>query len=389
MEKSSEQFRWWDWSAVLLLFVLMQTVAARLGATDWTDHLSLIQLFTSMGMVIGLALGYSQFQRRTARWISFSYMLILLPLQWTLVIDQNASLEEQLLSVGGRLLYSISEFFSRRPVEDPIFFIAAMSIAFWIVSASAGFRLLRHQNFLAVVLPSAIGILILQHYDNAVPSRLWFLAFFVFIALFLLGRLNFLQDQKYWRERRIFLSPENSVDLTSGMAIAAALIILMAWTVPISLTRIDSARQAWNRITKPWNEFSKRMENAVSALDSPSGGRPGEFYGTELELGQGFPLSDTVMFDVQVPELSFDERPPRFYWRGRVYDYFAKNQWYTTGTSRQEYSPQNPVPSVAEISEGSLSRFVVREGESRFSVIYAPKKLVWVSRGVSYFAANA
>ena len=389
MEKSSEQSRWWDWPAILLLFVLMQTVAARLVATDWVPDLSLIQLFTTMGAAIGLSLGYSQFQRRTARWISFFYMIIMLPLQWMLVIDQEVSLEEQLLSVGGRLLFSISEFFSRRPVEDPLFFIACMSIAFWIISASAGFTLLRQQNFLRVVLPSAVGMLIIQNYDNVAGGRLWFLAFFVFIALFLLGRLNFLQDQKHWRERRVFLSPENSVDLTSGMAIAAGLIILIAWTVPISVTRIDSARQVWNQIIKPWTDFAERMENAVSALESPSGGRPGEFYGTELELGQGFPLSDMVMFQVQVPDLLASEKPPRYYWRGRVYDYFAKDQWYTTGTSRQEYSPLNPGPSVAENAEGTLSRFVFGAGESRFSLLYAPQQLVWVSRGGSYLAASA
>ncbi|HMD79859.1 MAG TPA: transglutaminase domain-containing protein, partial [Anaerolineales bacterium] len=147
--------------------------------------------------------------------------------------------------------------------------------------------------------------------------------------------------------------------------------------------------QTWSRITKPWTDFTERMENAVSALESPSGGRPGEFYGTELELGQGFPLSDTVMFQVQVPDLLASEKPPRYYWRGRIYDYFAKNQWYTTGTSRQEYSPLNPGPSVAENTEGTLSRFIFGAGESRFSLLYAPQQLVWVSRGGSYLAASA
>jgi transglutaminase-like putative cysteine protease len=173
------------------------------------------------------------------------------------------------------------------------------------------------------------------------------------------------------------------------MAIAAGLIILIAWTVPVSLTRIDSAKQAWNRITKPWDDFSKRMENAVSALDSTTGGRPGEFYGTELELGLGFPLSDTIMFEVQVPDLAVGQKPPRYYWRGRVYDYFAKDQWYTTGTTRQEYSPQNPVPGIEQNAGGTLSRFIFNAGESRFALLYAPQQLVWASRGGSYLAAPA
>ena len=48
MEKTSEQSRWWDWPAILLLFLLLQTVAARLVATDWVPDLSLIQLFATI-----------------------------------------------------------------------------------------------------------------------------------------------------------------------------------------------------------------------------------------------------------------------------------------------------------------------------------------------------
>ena len=102
MEKPVTRLHWWDWPAIFLLFAILQIVTARLVATEWTEHLALVQLATSMGLAIGLALGYSQFQLKPARWISFVYMLVLLPLQWTLVIDQEASLEEQLLSVGGR-----------------------------------------------------------------------------------------------------------------------------------------------------------------------------------------------------------------------------------------------------------------------------------------------
>ena len=129
MEKSPAQSRWWDWAAIALLFVLLQTVAARLVTTSWTPFLYLTQTCTYIGFVVGAALGYSQFQRRTVRWLTLFYMLIMLPLQWTLVIDQQASLEEQLASVAGRLFFSISDFFARRPVEDPFFFVAIMTIS--------------------------------------------------------------------------------------------------------------------------------------------------------------------------------------------------------------------------------------------------------------------
>jgi transglutaminase-like putative cysteine protease len=386
MEKlHTPKSRWWDWAAVGLHFILLETVASRLVATTWTPFLYLIQTFTYMGFVIGTALGYSTFPRRIVRLLSFIYMLILLPLQWTLIIDQNASLEEQFASVGGRLYFAISDFLARKPVEDPIFFVALMSIAFWIISSWASFTLVRHQNYLGAILPAAIGLIVIHNYDSGVAGRLWFLAFFAFIALLLLGRLHFLRNKQSWRERRIFLSPDNSVDLTSSMAIAAGLVIMIAWTVPASLSSMKSAVKTWNQVTRPWREFTERMENAVSALESPSGGRRGEFFGSQLSLGRGFPLSDLVMFEVETPELSIEDKPPRYYWRGRTYDHFVNGQWYTSGTVRDEYSPGVVNPFNVAVLEKPPAHFIFNTGKTTFSLLYSPAQPIWVSRpGVTF-----
>jgi transglutaminase-like putative cysteine protease len=383
------QSRWWDWAAIGLLFVLLQTVASRLVATTWTPFLYLIQTFTYIGFVVGIVLGYSTFGRRTVRWLSFVYMLIMLPLQWTLAIDQNASLEEQFASVAGRLFFATSDFFARQPVEDPLFFVALMSIAFWIISSWAGFTLVRNQNYLGAVLPAAIGLIIIQNYDSGGAGRLWFLAFFAFVALLLLGRLQFLKNKQSWRERRIFVSPDNSIDLTSSMAIAAALIIVVAWTVPATLSSMNSAVKTWSQVTKPWREFTNRMENAVSALESPSGGRRGEFFGSQLELGRGFPLSDAVMFEVEAPDVPFEERPPRYYWRGRSYDRFVNGQWYTSGTVREEYSPAVTNPFHVDMQNKTPAHFVFNTGENSFSLLYSPAQPVWMSRPGVTFAVPA
>src|SRR5215211_6433734 len=375
-----QQSHWWDWAAVGLLFVLLQTVASRLVTTTWTPFLYLIQTFTYMGFVVGSALGYSNFRRGSVRLLTFIYMLIMLPLQWTLAIDQHASLEEQFASVAGRLFFSTSDFFARRPVEDPLFFVALMSIAFWIISSWAGFTLVRNQHYLGAVIPAAIGLIIIQNYDSVAAGRLWFLAFFAFIALLLLGRLQFLQNKQSWRERRIFVSPDNNVDLTSSMAVAAGLIIIVAWTTPASLSSMNSAVKTWNRFTRPWHEFTERMENAVSALESPSGGRRGEFFGSQLALGRGFPLSDLVMFEVETPELPAGERPPRYYWRGRTYDQFVDGQWYTTGTVREEYSPAVTNPYNVDAQEKTPAHFLFNTGKTPFSLLYSPAEPIWVSR---------
>jgi transglutaminase-like putative cysteine protease len=235
-------------------------------------------------------------------------------------------------------------------------------------------------------LPAAIGLIIIHNYDSSIPGRLWFLAFFAFIALLLLGRLQYLQNKSSWRARRIFLSPDNSVDLTSSMAIAAGLIIVVAWTTPPSLTSMKSAVKTWNQITRPWRQFTDRMENAVSALESPSGGTRGQFFGSQLALGRGFPLSDAVMFKVETPEnIPLEEKPPRYYWRGRTYDRFVNEEWYTSGTIREDYSPTVTNPYNVNIREMIAAHFVFSTGKTTFSLLYSPPEPIWVSRpGVTF-----
>ena len=370
---------WWDWTAVALLLLLLQTVAMRLTTTEWIPSLSLIPGVSLMGMCIGLALGYSAFSRRQARWFSFFYMALMLPLQWITVIEGSVKLEEKLLSVGGRLVASFSDFFSQRPVEDPLFFLSVITVVFWVLSASAGYQLTKRQNFIAATLPSMIGILIIQNYDNAVRGRMWIMGFFVLFALFLLGRLNFLQEQKHWKDKRVFISPENSIDLTSGMAIAAGLLIIFAWTIPPSFTKIETLRETWSHITQPWMEFTNRFENAVSALESTTGGAPGtEFYGSQLELGLGFSLSETVMFTVEAPDLPFGVKPPRYYWRGRVYDYFSNGRWSATDTDVETFSPDTAPSNVLE--NEYAANFVFNVGQQPITLLYAPSRVIWMSR---------
>ena len=379
MQKASGTTRWWDWTSILVLFIMVETSASRLVATNWTIFLFLGQTVAYIGFTVGMALGYTKFSPRLSRWISLLYMIIFLPLQWTLIIDQNTSLEEQFLSVGGRLFFSYSDFFAGRPVEDPLFFITLITLGFWIIGSSAGFQLVRKQNYITAVVPSAVVLLVIQSYDNFREGRIWIIAFFAFMALLLLGRMNHLTNKKSWRERRIFLSPDNNVDLTSIMTIAAGLIILISWAPPASISGLDSAIQTWNRITRPWRDFTERMENAISALESPSGGVRGEFYGSEITLGRGFPLSDAIMFRVEAPDLPGEQKPPRYYWRGRTYDYF-ENQWYTTGTSLEDYSPANVISVPLPLERAEPERFIFQTGELAFSLVYAPSQPVWFSR---------
>jgi transglutaminase-like putative cysteine protease len=380
---SMQKSRWWDWPAVLMLFILVQIVSSRLIATNWTPFLYLIRTITFMGCFIGCAVGYSRFEARVARWLILLYMLATLPLQLTRIIDQEASLEEQFISVGGRLIVSLGNFFTKQPVEDPIFFVTIMLIAFWGISTWAGYALIRKQDYLGAVLPSAIGLLFIQYYDNAVSSRLWSMALFTCIALLLLGRLNHLQHLESWQARRVFLPPDSRVDLTSMTLAVTGLIILVSWSIPPSASSLNAAVERWNRMTKPWRDFTNNIENAFDAIQTTRNGRRVDLFGSELSLGTGFSLSDVVVFNVQPPEMPDEANPPRFYWQGRIYDHYENGQWSAANTTQDRFTPSVDSLAVSNTNGQPRFRFTFFAGDNPLSLLYAPTQPVWVSRASS------
>ena len=53
-----------DLPALFLLLSALLTAAGRLHITDWTKHLALVYGAVALGLLIGVALGPSRFQRR-------------------------------------------------------------------------------------------------------------------------------------------------------------------------------------------------------------------------------------------------------------------------------------------------------------------------------------
>src|SRR4030065_2447706 len=67
--------RWWDWLAVCLLLAALLPAAPLLNATEWADHLNLVQTVAFLGALAGLALGQSLFSPSVARLLAFVYGL--------------------------------------------------------------------------------------------------------------------------------------------------------------------------------------------------------------------------------------------------------------------------------------------------------------------------
>jgi transglutaminase-like putative cysteine protease len=377
MEKSSP--RWWDLPSAILLFLAILFSAWRLQSTNWTDGLEYVRNTALLGLIVGLALGQSYFQRRSVIFLSIGYMLVTFIWQWFGFInftEEETYLGDRLLLLAGRLLLGLSEFASGRPVKDPLFFVALLSIPYWFTGIFSGYQLTRHANGLAVVLPSGIlmYVIFLNHYTTR--DYTWMFGAYLFIALLLLGRQKFLADQKKWRENRVQISAESGMDFNNAIMISAAVLILLAWVTPSVLPVNSEARRAWQRISRNWNPEDERIEDLFASVKKdnlPSR----DYYRNELPLGTRISQSESIAFLVYTTSTVRDY--PRLYWRGRVYDIFEDDRWLTSEAEGKSYEPQDGDFEIPDTENRENLNFTFNVYIKGQTILYTAAQPVWVS----------
>lgn len=368
-----------DWLSALLILTAILTASARLVATDWTPFLYFTETMALLGALLGLALGISRFSRRAVGWLGFAYTVVLLPWQMTASTGRGLPLAERLVVLGERLGAALALLFQRKPVEDTILFLAFVTLGFWLVGLLSGYHLTRHGNYPAAVLPAGAAIVIVQLYDTVSPPRLWFLAVYMFISLLLLGRMNFLNNRAAWAKRRIFQMPDVGQEFTTSALVSAAVIVLIAWSLPLSISSFESATRGWRSLTRPFESLRENLSNAVEGLETAGGRteRSGDFYGETLSLGSGTPLSDEIVFTVSLQDEV--EVPPRFYWRGRVYDRYENGTWSNTAAVSAAYAPAANDLLIPDLNQRAQAAFTFRV-EGRQSLLYTAAQPIWVDQ---------
>ncbi|MBM3126446.1 MAG: hypothetical protein FJZ87_15485, partial [Chloroflexi bacterium] len=368
--------RAWDWPAAGMTVALVLMASGRLMITSWVPSLEIVQTLSLYAVILGLVLGYSAFTPRNAIWAVFEYGILIIPFLLLRAVDGYESRYAALISIGARLLNSLKLFLTAEPVYDTLFFLCLTSIGFWIVGAYVGFSSARHRNYLNIVLPPGLSMLIVQLYDPWIPLRAWGLAFYLFTSLVLMGRLHYLERQVSWKAKRVFHSPESEGELSRSVLATAAILVFTAWALPGALQSIEPAAQSWRNFTKP---IIERLSDAVSALDSPYGTAAGEnFYGSMLNLGSNAPVSDAPVFHVEVGEAEAES--PRYYWHGRTYDVYENGSWTNSNSVHQSFDPGRDEITPIEPFERTETQFQFTYNFPSQRLIYAPSELIWMDR---------
>lgn len=375
MEKSPS--RWWDLPSAFFLFALILLASWRLEATNWVDGLNHVRTVAVLGLLTGLALGKSLFQRRTVILLAIGYMVVFFIWQLLGFIDfprEQGYLGDQLLILSGRLWVSLRDYVTGIPVSDPLLFIAMLSIPYWFVGIFSGYQLVRHVKTLISILPSGILMLIihLNHYTQT--DYTWLFAIYVFMALILMSRQKFLLDKSRWQQERVLVSSESSLDINNTTMIVAAAVIVAAWVVPLSLPLTAQAREAW----REWFGERQQADEVFTFLNrEPVPAAPTNLLQTELTLGTEASQGTLVEFLVYAPAAA--RTVPRLYWRGYVYDVFEDGRWQISETDRVSFVPQDGEFDLPRWSQRRNLTFTFDMYEKGQRVIYTPSQPLWTN----------
>jgi len=373
--------RWWDvWIAILAMGVVIM-VSGRLWVTEWTADLYIIVYLTFFAGLTGLGLGFSQFSPLSSALISAYYGLFSIGwLLGTTIFNEIPWRERILNHVGWRLRLSIEQFNAGQAVTDPILFLTIMAILLWIMSSTATFILVRQGSVWPVLVPLGITLLVISHYDQELARNTRFLMTFIFFTLVIVGRMNFLHQRKKWRQEGIQTTPETHADLTRILIIIALVLVILAWIIPITPQQMTRYTQWWQRITEPWDRFRESFAD-ILVLETATETTVTSFFGETLGLGSGTPISEEIVFTVQV-----DTSPPagyRNYWFTRSYDLYEGSVWSSApGLTRTLRFPEDfSIPYPLWEGEQPAS-YTFTSQASRLANLYATGAPTWVSRPV-------
>jgi transglutaminase-like putative cysteine protease len=365
--------RLWDFPSAVILTLILMTVSQRLLATGWAPGLDTAQILTVFGVILGLTLGVSKFKRRGVFWLVFGFSISLIPLVSGWIFYHEIPWLERMISLDGRLGYSLFLFINSKPVPDTILFVIFMGIGFWAISVLAGYALTHRGDFATAVVPGGIILIIIQLYDSRQGDRMITLALYAFLCLLLLGRSSYVRKRLYWKEQRVSLSSESWAEMNLAIPVAALVLIFLAWIAP---TTGRQSLAVWESITHPLDKLRQNLGNAIAGLRSNNKRTIVEFYGDTLSLGQQASLGENIFLRVSVP---LKGEPDRLYWRVRAYDQYLDGRWQSIFAFNENFTPdQTSLPIVD--SHGRLSEFAFSAPQANLALLVTPSHPIWVSR---------
>ena len=118
----------------------------------------------------------------------------------------------------------------------------------------------------------------------------------------------------------------------------------------------------------------------MAALQSPYNNGGTNYYSENLILGINAAQGNQPVFTVRVLSSPISMT---YYWRGRVYGFYANGQWNNAGTSSLDFQPANGNLNIINAQNRSEAQFQFTMQLPQQSLLYAPSEPVWMDQASS------
>ena len=318
-------------SVVILAAGLVMTVTWAVGATGWTEGLSIVT-FVGMGsIVIGMMLARSILPGFIAHLFS-----VIIGVAWSFwvtsrLLPAHYTWLERWENLAFRLNYWYSQAIQGGTSYDNMMFILQMGVIVWGMGYLTLWFLFRSGKVWQAVVPGGLVLLINLYYAPN-DITLWFLIF-ILLSLLLAIRFNLFKQEAQWRAEGVFFRPDISFDFLRDGFIFSALVIALAWMMPPladaqSLELLDGFQGSWREVQGEWNRLFADLNYKDTGLV--------DGFGPSLNLGGPRRLTNAPVMNVKVEGLGR-------YWRATVYDEYTGYGWRNNDADTAGFGPSAPL----------------------------------------------
>lgn len=360
-------------SFALLLMVFLS--AYSLESTHWTEDLNLVTSLACIGVILGITMGVSSFQRKQIVFLSIFYSLVILFLFLIVMPSGSNTWSESLPIIRERISTALQALQQGSPVPDNILFILAMGILYWGIALWAGITLVRKNNPWIPLSLLAGSLVTTQFFQPLVYRSALLSGVFFFLFLFLLGHLNYLSAHRQWVERKAYEDQESSMVFLRTTSIISTLLIILAWGIPFLVNVATPGTKQHKAFIQTIEDRGDFFSDFFSSFKTQPVQKETVF-GDTFQLGAAQPLGEDILFTAIAPTSNFIDG--NYYWKARSYSNYEGGTWNSIDTDGQTIE-ENTAVTPEQSAENEIGTFVV-VANSELNYYYLPGNTISINQ---------
>ncbi len=254
---------------------------------------------------------------------------------WQVVADTSSALAERVRSWMAGLNRGIT-------INDALIRSMVWTLIMWLFSAWMGW-FAGKRNAVVSLLPSIFLLALVTSYSEYKTESLWLM---VMTLLLLMGIWNYKNHAQQWQIRSVDYSDSIRYDITQAVTLLTVLIGTVSFITPsVSWQDIrDFVNERNRNETADILGIKEQPASSVQPVNTPKPSLPRDHL-----LTGGFAQSQNIVMTIKtgelppIPDPTFADRAPKYYWRSAVYDKYVSTGWITSSSHQQRYASNTPI----------------------------------------------